>query len=57
MKNFLAGIGIVLLVAICLIFSFAIITSICASVNQISFYDQLRWWFGSASNFAKLFIK
>ncbi len=51
----LKWIGIVLLIVIALAVVFTFVTAICASVNQVAFYQQLRLWFGSQSAFAQLF--
>ncbi len=57
MKGTGKAIGIILLVAFFLVVLFAATVGIGALVNGVTFYDQIRLWFGSGSSFAKLFMQ
>lgn len=57
MKKFFKWFGLVLLGLVACAAVFCAVTAVCASGHDISFYEQLRQWFGSASAFAKLFTK
>ena len=54
MKDFLKAVGLFLLVAFFLALMFGAVVGIGSMINNVSFYDQLRLWFGSSSGFAKL---
>ena len=57
MSDFWKGFLIAILSILSVIAVFSVVVLVASLINHVAFYDQLRLWFGSASNFAKLFGK